>query len=1674
MGDCCNCHNEISRDGSGQLGRYLKALDPTYAPVDDRSIEDLLVFAKRYANQIRFYDIPESNVDNESDKSKISWREFFRRDMAVIAASISLTDTAQIKKDYDELRAKLDTHPSHSTFDDLFDPILGMIVKIDGWYSIAIPQNPLYADLQLAINSNLKGQAQQIVAYEKGFNYVDASHPLNLDYSAIKNKDVWGLNDNINADITIYQGTDAEDKIRNGALYVDDIFNSFYNFLNQLLTSSESYMQFALEKYPAHQPHMALFIAFLQLFHLAQQQMNGITERMLDFYYRDVLHLTAKPSIPDKVHIVFELAKDVAEYDVAPGTSLKAGKDAGGKDQFYLTENDLVVNQAKVKEIKNIFIDKTSSTLTAANGTVSTKQIINRIYARPAANSQDGFGEKFTDPTNTKWPTFGKGSALSNTSNNLCDKIGLPDDASRKDVAQIGFAIASPQLVLHGGNRLLTIQLSIIDTNNNLFQKAKDFEAQNAGKSFFKVSLSGEKGWVDVQDVLTADQWNNLFIKYTPKGQTTEETLGIFNPGLNLTKAAYFLDDANNSIAVYLPPSEQAVINFDPKLHTGYNIQTTQPVAKILIDSSAGLDEDDYNNLKLSGIQIRTKVGSINPSAQEQSDIIASGKIPSAENLFTYHLDGLKKLVLQSKDGVLPPDKPFDPFSAYPFPGRSFYIGSDEIFNKPFAANDELAVNIHKTLDAENVLFSDNNAASSDILNWENYTVSILKRKQFITVKNDNFPEFFTREALTENILNDSVLSIDRTPVDAITQWNSDTEKDFIKIDLREPPPPVIGLAAAAPRRTLSFVSAAAADNISILQRSQNLAPGLEVKEISVSYDSTVAIEMGIDQFFHIYPFGATETYLTLTAFRRNNAAINTDFSDLDNLKNKLLVNARNALLPQFDFLSPYSKYYNSASLSRTPIVKNFNNLLSTNRDRIAIGSRSTNAVRLLLSARSDAENSLNQYTGDIQQGMLFIGIEKLQPLQSVSMLFQFAEGSAEDEDNDPPTINWSYLSNNEWKPMKAENIVSDGTFGFQTTGIIKIDIPADASSNNTIITDGLIWLSASVTENANRIPQLIDIVTQAVEAKFDDQNNDQSHFDNALPAASISKLTTPVAQIGKVQQPFASFDGKHQEIGKEFYTRVSERLRHKGRAINAWDYEHLVLNRFPSIYKVKCITHTDPNCLCRKKEDTTSAQKHFPLSYNSDFNFDAASEANIASIINDLKIFTQLTATATVFNPTNDNTSATFISNKLIAIITADGTIAANRITTNILNSGTERTIDVMLGDYAVKNTDACCGPQVAPGHVLIIPVSDLKNRNAVNPLQPKTSRRILIEIQEYLKTRTSPFVHVYAKNPVYEQIIVSFKVKFYSGTDKGFYMKKLNNEIVHFLTPWAFDENAEVKFNQKIYASSIINFIEERPYVDFITDFVMGVCCNECCPPVVEIDNGGIIEGNVFDDEDKQKPLGGIAIKIKELNRTGTTDNNGHYKITGIPSGNYTLIAYFSLFNIAKKDFSIPDPPDATNAVIIDDFIRGGEQAGYSQDEISAFFNKLCSCTDIEQILQDDPNFEGDIVAKPCTSRSLLVSVPQHIIVPFEEDAEPTPCEKRKLPQTNNTTPGRVLIGTRDATPTAPTPVRPVIKRASEKVTAVKKASESAPLKSATSSVTKKIKAGTNKPTTKPKKPK
>jgi hypothetical protein len=1281
--------------GSGQLERYLKALDPSYVSIDGRSFEDLLSFAAAYADQIRFYDMPGDEINDTTPPAKVSWVEFFKRDMAVIAASVASVNLDKIKSDYESISERILLDPSAELYTGLLNQIVAIAAQIDQWYAAAIPQNPLHTDIDLAVKSSLSAQLKKLIAYEEGFIVVDSKTVLNIDFSKLQNKDEWGLNAAVNPEFDIYLGTTPEARILNAVPYVDDIFQAFFSVISNIVSDAPGYLTFAITQYPSHQPYMALYIAFLQLFALAQEQMNGLTGRMLDFYYRDVLRLAPKAAVPDKVFVIFQLAQNVAEYDLPQGTSLSAGKDASGVDQVYQTEADFVINQANVRELKNIFIQKTPVTADEANKTVAA------VYANPVANSMDGVGAKFTVP-NSKWPTFGSGGVVLTAPKNICEYISQKQAAlTPPNNTEIGFAIASPQLVLQGGTRLIKCSMpfdfSKFPVNANMLKKLD-----------LQVVLTGEKSWLNISRQMDKEEAEAI-------KQVMDS--GLFpapDPTKDfLSESGFFLAQEDDTygkpgigvLYIFMPISEQGIVPFNAKTHAG-NYQTTHPVMQVLIGSGLGFPARFFHGLTVDSLSIAVQVGSIN-SPENKGQAINN--------------DGLKKVNIQTDSGLVTPGKPFDPFTKVPYQGMSFYIESDEVFNKPLGL---LTVNITKSIPED-----------SNSYNTFPYNVSVLARNNWKRLVN-YYGQQFTTNSLTFNILNvanqlDAGQVVEFTPV--INEAATTTSYHFpISLD-RSPIEYYTGYDISAYKNFIRIDNQATSDDDDIQSLIQD-APKFQIQGLSLSYQSVLtALDPKIDQFFHIYPFGTVETYIT-------SPGTGTANKRLALRQKPLMVDAKNILLPQFTFLNPTAVYKDVVSGKGSKMhaelsIKSSQYSGDEMLDRLIYDASGLNRI---------IKGGNNQYSDTIQEeGLLFIGVDKLQPLQTLSLLFEFAPGSAINEDDDPPVINWSYLIYNEWRPLEAECLISDSTYGFQTTGIIKLSVPADANDSHTITTNGLYWFCASVTDKSDRIPQLIDVIAQAAEVIFYDQGNSPLHYDNALSAGSISKLSVAVSQVKGVTQPYASFDGKHKEQGKEYYTRVSERLRHKKRAVTPWDYERLVLEQFPKVFKVKCITNVDPGCLCPDPPSLMDMRD------------------------------------------------------------------------TNLLTK------------------PKCCGPVKSSGNVLIVPVPNLKNNNAENPLQPKTSRLTLIEIVNYLTPLTSPFVTVHAKNPVYEQVIVFFRVKFLSGIDKGYHLQKLNEEIVQYLTPWAFNAEIEADFGKKIYASSIINFIQQRSYVDFITDFLMGVCRDECCVP-------------------------------------------------------------------------------------------------------------------------------------------------------------------------------------------------------------------------------------------------
>ena len=209
-------------------------------------------------------------------------------------------------------------------------------------------------------------------------------------------------------------------------------------------------------------------------------------------------------------------------------------------------------------------------------------------------------------------------------------------------------------------------------------------------------------------------------------------------------------------------------------------------------------------------------------------------------------------------------------------------------------------------------------------------------------------------------------------------------------------------------------------------------------------------------------------------------------------------------------------------------------------------------------------------------EGNLFLGLEKLVPGNNLNILFQLAEATA-DSESGKENVRWLYLDNNIWKPLRnGFEVIEDGTEDLTTSGIIRFALPENMTNTNTVMPPGLHWIRASIPKNSRSISETTGIYAQAMKAVFTNTDaNDKLRLSKPIGAGQIAKLNEADASVKKVSQPFDSFGGEVPEEQKMFYVRVSELLRHKGRTIQKFDYERIVLNAFPQIFKAKCISHS-------------------------------------------------------------------------------------------------------------------------------------------------------------------------------------------------------------------------------------------------------------------------------------------------------------------------------------------------------------------------------------------------------------------------------------------------------------------------------------------------------------------
>jgi hypothetical protein len=81
---------------------------------------------------------------------------------------------------------------------------------------------------------------------------------------------------------------------------------------------------------------------------------------------------------------------------------------------------------------------------------------------------------------------------------------------------------------------------------------------------------------------------------------------------------------------------------------------------------------------------------------------------------------------------------------------------------------------------------------------------------------------------------------------------------------------------------------------------------------------------------------------------------------------------------------------------------------------------------------------------------------------------------------------------------------------------------------------------------------------------------------------------------------------------------------------------------------------------------------------------------------------------------------------------------------------------------------------------------------------------------------------------NPQFEGIQFEVCVKFLQGYDPTAYGNQLNQAISQFLSPWAFTATEDIDFGGTLAKSVVLKFIEDLPYVDYVTCIQMNQWIN------------------------------------------------------------------------------------------------------------------------------------------------------------------------------------------------------------------------------------------------------
>lgn len=1256
MSEIPHIPHPLKRDGKSQAQRVIDALSPDYAKVDERTQADLLHFIFKYARQVRYYD----TQLNPSD-----WTAFFQRSLPFVIANISKTDTNSILEDFNELAEEAGRFENFEGVHLLLSHVIDVFRQIHLWNrELYEDQSGMGAMLRDLIRTNLSFAARRLIAWSNihGEEVKTLRQELGMDWGLSETD--WNNKKSLYADIRGSYTT----KVRHAVKELDALFQVFWAGMNAVVSQAKHFLPKSLSVTDAHTPHLGLLFTFLELFEKTRNNpkdptgssLNAASQKHLDYFYEKVLGLTLNEVVADKAYLVFEPAKNLPPAKLVKGAVFKAGKDSKEVPIHFGLDDEIVVTQTQVTDIRTMYLQQDYSDPTA-------HPKVKKVRIAPIANSADGMGEAFPKESLPSWKTLGWDISKMPVGEN--SELGFspyPD-------ARLALVLSSKVLHLQGGKRTITLtftcglpatgfgeliagfdpdssQLQDVLTKRYFEIGEKDFDALDLSSSAREVlaEMAFPIRFPDPGEFAQTigKALRNKYGPTYPYDSTADQAVlaAQYKPAFNASFSGAdgwieaFVSEINISGAgnnylfkmiLDLEESAAPVTWYNPEVH-GDILDTYLPSLKLELVHGDFVKEYEpslYHFLRYS------KIADLNCSVA---------------------VCDFRNITIQTDSGVQEAGKPFMPFGPAPKLGNRFYLGSEEVFRKKLSRFRVKA-------------------------SWKD--------------KPDSFEKHY------DNYQKDG---LDATKINVEVKARvENTWKDLDHKNLFEKDP----FSAVSAQISAWLFDEGISTSFNEIKDQLGASPDF-------SRDGYIRFALEGSTFLHEMfgqVFARQATAQAMLANKTPQLVGGAIYKDFTNPKNPEYIEYVPGGSP-----APDPKKY-SVELPRnpyTPVIED----ISVDYEAFA-GKADIRIYHLY-----PYEGCFKRETWEAkppllplfeEEGALFIGLKDLKPGEDLNLLFKVAESTA-NPDAEPAAVSWFYLKSNEWKLLgKDTGVQSDETTGFLRSGVVKFALPSDIDQNNTLLPPTLHWLKACAPQRADAVCETVAIHSQAARVSFmPEKESDTSRLAKPLPAGLIAKAQTEVAAIKKISQPYPSFGGLPKEEKDSFYRRSSERLRHKGRAITLFDYERIVLQAFPEIYKTKCIPHT--------------------------------------------------------------------------------------------LGLPTEQS------DF-----------QLAPGHVLLAVIPDLKHLKFADRFEPKATRGLLDKVEEHLRQRVSPFVQIRALNPHYERFWISCNIRFIPGKSTLFYQQKLHDDLQRFLAPWAFDEGQEIDFGGVVYKAVILRMVESLDYVDYLTDF-------------------------------------------------------------------------------------------------------------------------------------------------------------------------------------------------------------------------------------------------------------